>query len=93
MSGFNLPPGCSVSDLPGNRPEDAAWEAAEEWALEELSKACLSLSEYRRAVLIGIAAVNAERKEINEAVNEAVGEYKLEQEMRAAEEGPRSSPL
>lgn len=22
----NLPPGCSVSDIPGNRPEDEAWD-------------------------------------------------------------------
>jgi hypothetical protein len=22
MAGFNLPPGCSVNDIPGNRPED-----------------------------------------------------------------------
>jgi hypothetical protein len=22
MTGWNLPPGCNVSDLPGNRPED-----------------------------------------------------------------------
>jgi hypothetical protein len=27
MAGFNLPPGCSVSDIPGNRPEDLAAEA------------------------------------------------------------------
>lgn len=27
MTGFNLPPGCSVSDIPGNRPEDQAAEA------------------------------------------------------------------
>jgi len=26
MTGYNLPPGCNVSDLPGNRPEDVAWE-------------------------------------------------------------------
>ena len=27
-----LPPGCRVSDLPGNRPEDERWERAlEEW--------------------------------------------------------------
>lgn len=26
MSNFNLPPGCSSSDIPGNRPEDIAWE-------------------------------------------------------------------
>jgi len=30
MGGFNLPPGCSVSDIPGNRPEDGKWEAIEE---------------------------------------------------------------
>ncbi len=30
MGGFNLPPGCDVSDIPGNRPEDAAAEAFEE---------------------------------------------------------------
>lgn len=27
MTGFNLPPGCNVSDIPGNRPEDERWEA------------------------------------------------------------------
>ena len=25
--GWNLPPGVSPSDIPGNRPEDAEWEA------------------------------------------------------------------
>jgi len=29
MGGFNLPPGCNVSDIPGNRPEDEAAEAFE----------------------------------------------------------------
>ena len=28
--GWDLPPGCSVSDIPGNRPEDAEWESIEE---------------------------------------------------------------
>jgi hypothetical protein len=27
MTGYNLPPGCNTSDIPGNRPEDAAEEA------------------------------------------------------------------
>lgn len=26
MSDFNMPPGVRVSDIPGNRPEDEAWE-------------------------------------------------------------------
>lgn len=25
MTGYNLPPGCSVTDIPGNRPQDVAW--------------------------------------------------------------------
>jgi hypothetical protein len=28
VAGFNLPPGVSVWDLPGNTPEDEAWEEA-----------------------------------------------------------------
>lgn len=26
MTGFNLPPGCEVHHIPGNRPEDQAYE-------------------------------------------------------------------
>jgi hypothetical protein len=26
MTGWNLPPGVNVSDIPGNRPEDEIWE-------------------------------------------------------------------
>ena len=39
MTGFNLPPGCSVSDIPGNRPEDereeAFWDALTERCRED----------------------------------------------------------
>ena len=27
MTGWNMPPGCNVRDIPGNRPEDEAAEA------------------------------------------------------------------
>lgn len=30
MTGWNLPPGCSVRDIPGNHPEDEADEALAE---------------------------------------------------------------
>jgi len=33
MTGYNLPPGCSVSDIPGNRPRDVAWD---EWFDSEI---------------------------------------------------------
>lgn len=37
MSGFNLPPGCSASDIPGNRPEDGAEETLAEAMAEAWS--------------------------------------------------------
>lgn len=38
--GWDLPPGCRVSDIPGNRPEDEAWERMYEtfWDKERLTK-------------------------------------------------------
>ena len=44
MSSFNLPPGCSESDIPGNRPEDAKWEAL----IEDISASGLSADEARQ---------------------------------------------
>jgi len=61
MSGSNLPPGCRASDIPGNRPEDAAQEAAEEWVLEHFAKEGLTPDEYKRAAVIGASVVVAER--------------------------------
>jgi hypothetical protein len=34
MTGWNMPPGCNVSDIPGNRPEDQAEEAFYEWVFD-----------------------------------------------------------
>jgi len=36
MTGYNLPPGVSVRDLPGNRPEDEAGEARYDAIYERL---------------------------------------------------------
>jgi hypothetical protein len=36
VSGFNLPPGVTVNMLPGNRPEDEAYDTAFEWAVDEI---------------------------------------------------------
>ncbi len=38
MGGFNLPPGCSVNDLPGNSPEEGRWEAMIENFFDKLDK-------------------------------------------------------
>jgi len=36
MTGWNLPPGCRVSDLPGNEPEDPVAEALGDLLYERL---------------------------------------------------------
>ena len=41
MTGFNLPPGCEVHHIPGNRPEDLAEEA---W-WEKLGELCPDVPE------------------------------------------------
>lgn len=68
----NLPPGCSVSDIPGNRPMDLKWEGFEEWALDKLC--ALPIDEAERAVLIGLAAVEAERAKIRDLVRDAAAD-------------------
>jgi hypothetical protein len=82
MVSSNLPPGVRESDIPGNRPEDLGWEMFEEWGFEEFRKSGLDPDECRRAVLIGIAGVKAEKEmlkgeiesrvldEVDERVNE-----------------------
>lgn len=37
MTGFNLPPGCSARDIPGNRPEDETVEAFYSVAYQEFA--------------------------------------------------------
>jgi len=68
MAGFNLPPGCSVSDIPGNRPEDEKIEAAYDLIDELLFKARLSPEEVVMAVKGGIAFVLAGRDIVDEMV-------------------------
>jgi hypothetical protein len=58
----NLPPGVTVSMIPGNRPEDMAREAAEEILLDVLSVENLSPHEYEIVGEVGLSAVRAFRK-------------------------------
>lgn len=44
----NLPPGCSESDLPSNRPEDVAWGKYLEEVLDTLAVLGLDVSELAR---------------------------------------------
>lgn len=40
MSGWNLPPGCNDSDIPGNSPRDEAWDEATEQIESEWAEHC-----------------------------------------------------
>lgn len=57
----NLPPGCSINDIPGNRPEDIAQENAENRLLDRLAWASLEPEEYEIVLRAGLAAVKAHR--------------------------------
>ena len=68
MSGFNLPPGCSVNSIPGNSAEDARWEKM----FDHLAGSGLSADEARArwesqpdllaAMRILVASLNWEEK-------------------------------
>lgn len=73
MTGFNLPPGCNVSDLPGNTPEDVKQEAIEdsffqdkitdkEWKLIEDGD---RYDIVRKAIWYGYEIRNKEQSEID----------------------------
>ncbi len=51
----NLPPGVTDNMIPGNRPEDMAWDDFCERALEQLANSGLSVDEAMSAVQFGIA--------------------------------------
>jgi len=66
----NLPPGVTVSMLPGNRPEDIAREDAEEKLLDALIDAELTPSEYEIVRDVGLNAVKVFRECLKEEVRE-----------------------
>ena len=73
----NLPPGVSVSMLPGNRPEDIAQEAAEEKLLDSLSVENLSPCEYEIVGEVGLSAVKVFRKCLTEELRERCSECEM----------------
>jgi hypothetical protein len=79
----NLPPGVSVSMLPGNRPEDIVQEAAEEKLLDVLSVENLSPSEYEIVREVGINAVKVFRECLVPEVRERCAECEMSIKMRA----------
>jgi hypothetical protein len=69
--GWDLPPGCNVSDIPGNRPEDEAWYVMIDNFFASLDEKEKQLAENCEEVIIkaieyGIEAQIAEQKIIDE---------------------------
>jgi hypothetical protein len=53
----NLPPGVSVSDIPGNRPEDLEWEEFHEWIDKLVERNNFSIDTMRNAIYIGLNVI------------------------------------
>lgn len=69
MTGWNMPPGVDVCDIPGNRPEDMALETAIESICDDFSDVictCFDEEEARQIIDKGIIAMLAAREEGNE---------------------------
>lgn len=58
----NLPPGVSDCDIPGNRPEDIAWDEFMDYVLDELQS--YDIEDAYRIIKIGKAAIEAEKDHI-----------------------------
>lgn len=76
----NLPPGVTDAMLPGNRPEDLAWERFWDYAQDRLST--LDISEAYMALDIGTASIAAIRSNISSLIEEARQDERISIEMR-----------
>lgn len=57
MAGFNMPPGVSPSDIPGNNKQTVEWDNALSYGVDQLTAMLDTPEEITLAVAIGIAAV------------------------------------
>ena len=62
MSGFNMPPGVSVSDIPGNSKADEDWDAFADHLLYVCAEQGMSIEDARLAWLIGCDALSRVRR-------------------------------
>jgi hypothetical protein len=94
VTGWNLPPGCNVSDLPGNSAADAEYEAWAEDVYERLTAALKTGNHY--PVEVSDALFKAVEKLCTEAycrgydqarADEAEAAFYKEQARLAAERG------
>jgi hypothetical protein len=84
MSGWNLPPGCNVSDLPGNRPEDEQLESAEGALMDELCKIRAQPEEYAIVIAVGVAAIKSHRALVKDIRKEWACDAEMERIAREA---------
>lgn len=73
----NLPPGVTDLMIPGNRPEDAEFENFMEWVWDKFADSALDIPEMKRALLIGIAGVQAEQNEIGTLIEKVIRDHDM----------------
>jgi hypothetical protein len=87
MTGWNMPPGCNVSDIPGNTEADQAFEAAfdaicEQLEIQQLVNPLKVDEEWYNNLVMFILSKISEAK--TEGYRLAVDEHKHAEEVRAA---------
>ena len=59
---FNMPPGVSPNDIPGNSAEDGAWEDATEKTINDATANGMALEDYIITWELGLAVWKALKK-------------------------------
>ena len=85
MTGFNLPPGCSVRDIPGNRPEDDAAEAAYDQLYTELEEQGFDVSDEEFTEKIITFITRKQGEAYGAGWQAAIEEQKMHEEQLAIE--------
>ena len=77
----NLPPGVSVGDLPGNRPDDEAWDKFHEWVGEQAAAKGLSPDEAMEAWSRGLDQTRMTLDQWAQVINQWAAEKGWNEEM------------
>lgn len=84
----NLPPGCRVSDIPGNRPEDEAWERIYDkfWDKERLTTTHIGIQITEKEYAEMDKLYNGKHNDVIDQYIMAAIEYGIEVGNRQAED-------
>ena len=77
MTGWNMPPGCNVSDIPGNSCEELAWVQASEELDEALAKINADPDEIKLIGKIAPIIIETAREIVKHRVQDALADNQM----------------